>query len=702
MDFLSIVGIITFVGVLIGIIASVAQIFDFLEKRRSKKTPISVDTVKRESISNLPARGQFIGRENEITRVLDGLKSNYPFIVITGSEGIGKTALAKEVAWRVRNNFESIVWVEFQGGQLTLNELLNVVARVNGEFNLIQLDLIDRRLEILKYLHKKSCLIVVDDFTTGLDHEVIDFLRKIPAPTSMAIITTKTQDILIGGWLVSLGKMSYNDTLSFVRSELNRLGVRPLEDSEIKKLCEVVDGDPYTIPIKVGQIHGGVSLQTVLGSAVSDEKRLNPSWERLDTVAQKVLMTVAIFQSPRHIGDIELVSKVSGDNLHKMLKHLSDLNLISVSRDNSLDRYSILPRTRAFVLGKFENNLEQSHMLIEQLANWLENYVAKYGGTKNWSNYPLLDQEASNIFRVVEWCSLQKPEEKRRALKIWRAVDHYFSVKGDLYKYLKISSLALECARSCQDPVSENKIKVEALGWAFLTQGHLDRAESLISEGTNFYLEYGDLVGVGRAKWYLGRIAQRRADFEPTKKDYYVDLARHYFEEALDYLEKAGGVSILDSVLSSLGILYLQSDEVAKSRDFQSRRLSLSQAVKNPEGIAVALYNLGRISQIEGKSESALSFYSQSLTAAMHSSRGDVLAASQLRSAQIFFAKGDIAQAEHMAKMARESYEAIGTVNSDVDSIISNIDEAKTEFLRYFLLARLKYFIPRFWKRKKE
>ncbi|MCK4451936.1 MAG: hypothetical protein KAX26_15230 [Anaerolineae bacterium] len=72
--------------------------------------------------SNLPARGEFIGREKEKERVLEGLKSNYPFVVIQGPAGIGKTALAREVSWIVKEksatkngdtpHFEAIVWTE--------------------------------------------------------------------------------------------------------------------------------------------------------------------------------------------------------------------------------------------------------------------------------------------------------------------------------------------------------------------------------------------------------------------------------------------------------------------------------------------------------------------------------------------------------------------------------------------------------------
>lgn len=49
-------------------------------------------------LHNLPAREEFIGRIAEKRRLLEGLASPYP-VSLEGLGGMGKTALAREIAW---------------------------------------------------------------------------------------------------------------------------------------------------------------------------------------------------------------------------------------------------------------------------------------------------------------------------------------------------------------------------------------------------------------------------------------------------------------------------------------------------------------------------------------------------------------------------------------------------------------------------
>jgi hypothetical protein len=90
-------------AVIIGIVASIVQILQYLQERRQKKRqPIAEEVIALSPPapaipSNLPPRGEFIGREKEKVRVREALASRWPLTCIDGIGGIGKTALALEV-----------------------------------------------------------------------------------------------------------------------------------------------------------------------------------------------------------------------------------------------------------------------------------------------------------------------------------------------------------------------------------------------------------------------------------------------------------------------------------------------------------------------------------------------------------------------------------------------------------------------------
>lgn len=665
--------------------------------------------MKKQITSNLPPRGEFVGRKIEKARTLEGLKSNYPFVVIQGLAGIGKTALAREIGWLIKEgvnanehdlpSFQSIVWIEDHDGDLTLDETLNTIGDVLGIPDIAQLPLMTKQLQITKQLHENPSLIIIDNFETISDSEIENWVKKIPSPRSRAIITSRKKVLQGEGWIVHLDKVDFADSLAIAQNEANRLGLRMRGESQsvsptLTRLCKMLEGDPYLIRIKVGQLQAGVPLETVLHTMAADDERLQPSWDILsqDLAAIKTLMAIAVFQSPPAESDVAFVSQVSEADLSRALKQLDNLLLVNRIDIGDRPQYSLHSRTKIFVLQKVNTVQPAGAMIQKRLADWVESYVNQHGGLKNWQGYRMLDQQYTTILEAVTWCSQQTLSlEKQRAISVWRAIDHYMSVKGNMDDYIKLGKEVLECARTLEDSGTTVEVIVGVLGWAYLERGRrksltaknlakedLAKAETLIREGLATYRAAGNWEGVGTANRYLGEVYQQRGDHESS---------RQFFEESLGNFEVTRGLDNLGAVLSSLGILSLQKKDLKAATAYQTRRLALAESLENPQGMAVALYNLGRLAQIEGKETQAKNYYTRALDASYRSSKNDVAAGSQRRLAEILKQQGNLAEAKRTATRAYECYEKMGSVPSEMLDLIADLERVSQ--LRFSRLRHL-------------
>lgn len=164
-----------------------------------------------------PDYGKFIGREQELTKAMRILRpyphSQHSLVTIDGVGGIGKSALALEIAHRFlreiehlppEDYFEVLVWTSAKqtvlrpgSGIVTRQQILRTLDDI-CEAVAVTLDLEDKILShsrdkvghIRRYLSQRRTLLIVDNLETVDDEAVIEFLQELPAP-SKAIITTR-------------------------------------------------------------------------------------------------------------------------------------------------------------------------------------------------------------------------------------------------------------------------------------------------------------------------------------------------------------------------------------------------------------------------------------------------------------------------------------------------------------------------------
>ncbi len=681
------------IGLVVVVIAVVLflTIFIFRIQPNSTAKPLKAKTGI--VLNNLPARGHFTGREYEKKRLFEGLCTNYPVICIAGESGIGKTSLAREIGWLIKDDgklFEYIVWIEDHNGDLTSIELYQTIINVWGLYDLNQLSRSDLRIQVMRLLQEKSTAIFIDNFDTVADREIEEFIRRVPAPTSKVIVTSKRKKDSPEYWLVELRGMTKDDCLSVAQLEMNRSGRSNLNDSAKTTIRDIVDlagGSPYRIRILIGRFALGIPLLDAGNQ--SNFQLLEPWWVSLqnEPITKKTIMAISLFQNNPTRNELKYVAGLGDDDIAEGIKNLDRTLFIETkySEEEKIQKYEVHAHTKAFVTHKMLGGEADAAELLDRMTLWIEEYAEKNGGWRNWDGYKKLNEQFQTMKMIFEWISNNANQDhKCRAVKIWRLIDHFLSVRANMDEYIHVGNLVLKCAKDLNDAGSITDVNVEVLGWAYMTKARratvdesernhlMQSAEALILDGLNVYKQSGNLTGMGLANRYLGMISKLRGDYKN---------AEMYLKQSLVNFEATRGLDNLGIVLGDLGDLSLQQNEFHAAIEYHRRRLIFAEAMKDLEGVSVALYNLGNLSRIIGQDGRAIGYYNDSLKAAKDASRNDIVGATQYHLAKILRKKWEIKEALKLALGARECFESsTGNVSDELLSLIVQLEQLSSKW----------------------
>lgn len=323
------------IGVVAGIVAVFYMAFIgqktlkdwWRERNQNTKTPElqNAREVQNSIYHNLPQPdyGQFIGREAELAQVLRQLRpypySQHPIITIDGVGGVGKSALALEVAHRylrgsddiLRNErFEAIIWTSAKQNVLTAEGILprkQVLRTIDDIYTTIAVtlereDIIKTPVEgqselIRKALTQQRALLIVDNLETVDDQAVLEFLRELPAPTKAIVTTRHRIDV---AYSIRLHGMPEADALKLIEKECEKKNVT-LRVDESRKLFHRSGGVPLALVWSIAQMGLGYGVENVLanlGQPNSDIARFcfDSAIERIkDTEAYSLLLALSFF-----------------------------------------------------------------------------------------------------------------------------------------------------------------------------------------------------------------------------------------------------------------------------------------------------------------------------------------------------------------------------------------------------------------------
>lgn len=251
-----------------------SRVATFIEKR-AQGTPVISQAPKIEvATENLACREGFFGRERESEQILEAFRSGKQIVVLSGLGGMGKTALATEVAARCHRDgllrCPQVVHIqELGGGRGALQTIVSSVSYTKGVYDSLaylgERDKYERKLKALADL-PENILLVVDNYNSLRADDLRDILKKL---SCKLLITTRVTAIpttdRIGA--VHLGSMD-EDTARALFS--HRLG-KEIAREEFSPLYRFTGGHTITLCMiaKMLAVHG-MSIAAMLTALRED------------------------------------------------------------------------------------------------------------------------------------------------------------------------------------------------------------------------------------------------------------------------------------------------------------------------------------------------------------------------------------------------------------------------------------------------
>jgi tetratricopeptide (TPR) repeat protein len=602
--------------------------------------PIGGPSEQRRPWHNLPQRTftHFVGREAEVQKLTQLLlpypRSRHFLVTLDGIGGVGKSALALEIAYRYRDNysvwppeerFEAIIWVSAKRALLTasgiqhrqqtfstLGDLYREIASVLELPLIMQVDSEERRRLVEHALVSKRSLLIVDNLETVDDEEILTFLRELPDPTKAIVTTRHRIDI---AYAIRLTGMPYADAQALIELESTRKNVDLASDA-VEALYRRTGGIPLAIVWSIALMSLGYRVESVLrrlGSGHSDIARFCFD-ESMASIrghdAYRLLTALALFEASVNSKMLGEVAGLGKDEIGRddALAELLQLSLVNQERD----RFSLLPLTRSFVLDELAHQPELERVLREQ---WIAHFttLARPYADLHLRRHDLymVQREGVHFVTLSSWC--QQAGRPDILVKVFPVLAFYYDLTGQWTDLLTMGQNALEYAQLTGNLDSIVFIETHVLSWMLISQGRHEEAEHFIADALKTVRQIGDVARHCEVLMNYARVFRRRHMFEQ---------AFAYCQQALELVAQLSGTQqtyMRAHIEFELGKYYRDRGDWQSARRhlYTSRdvfRHDESDAVFNMELALGILSSLGFVEHQLGNLDAAEQMYLQCLS----------------------------------------------------------------------------------------
>jgi len=612
----------------------------------------------------LPRRDLFFGREAEIETALAALRPEDRSwgLVIDGIGGIGKTALAVEVAHicRERASFEVALFATAKqtrldpGGETpleatpTLDALLSACARALGAIGAAQATGAEKRRALLDALRVESgpqrrVLLILDNLETLPEADqkaAVEFMRALP-PHCKGIVTSRRRTGDGAVWL-RLERLAWAAARDLIAAEAARAPNlrRCLEQAGAARWQELYDaagGSPLALRWTLGLMRQrDLSLDralALLGNVRADSDLLQFIYREARATMEandwRVLSALSLFAAPARFEMLVAIAELSRLALESALERLSAYSLVDVLGPDG--PYSLHPLTRRLAADERRADPQADRDLQLRFARtWVE-YAKKYGGEDKdaYQTYPRLEAEWPNLEAAAALHDLLLPlplagegwgeghkEAARLLVDLADALRTFLWFRGYWDEGIRLGTWACEAARALED-WRDAGWRAYDVAWIYYHRADTGAAAAWASQMTEAMERGGGRHGRATATQLRGLVADQRKDYAEAERLY---------AEALAAYRDLGAEDWVAIVLNDLGCVAGAQEQYDCAEDYYREALAIHEKQDEKHHQPAILCNLGLLALARGRPAEARPHYERALALAREVGREDQVA----------------------------------------------------------------------------
>lgn len=509
-------------------------------------------------INNLPIpdyeyEGGFVGREEDRKKIIQLIKSEkFPVVTLTGSGGVGKTALALKVIQDLTENpenkfFDAIVWLSAKENKLSdlgiediepslksYDELLDTIIDLFGfRSELTSTDTTAKEKLVNSIIElSNKILIAIDNLETITDQRIINFI--FDAPLNIKFLITSRKGIGQLERRHELKELKAKEAVYLFR-QLSRDKQLPtlasLPDETIKAYTAKVSYYPLAIKWVIGQVARGKNINTVIASIHTTDSDISrfcyeQIFSTLSDNCKKILYTLSLLDASPNSSVLEYVVELDEQTFDDTIEDLILVSLVipeqfQNERKEISTRYSLLTLTKGYTRIQLNKNIDLREHLKNKI-NQVESTISTTERAKKEYKHSLYNFGAKSDEEKIATIIAQTAFQKYQAGQYVSAVEEYKrAVKmapsfAPVYRNWAIME-AYENHLTEAEQLMEKAAKLDQTDpQIFLIWGNIYRKSSKHTEAHKKYLIAHNLApedpiilnALGQAKGWLGEFAE--------------------------------------------------------------------------------------------------------------------------------------------------------------------------------------------------
>jgi predicted ATPase/class 3 adenylate cyclase len=600
-------------------------------------------------LTNLPVPAtEFLGRDRELSDIIEQLRDGVRLLTLTGPGGTGKTRLALQAAAEAADEFAAGVWFVPLAPLRDPGLVLRHTART-----LDVVEQADRPLEdvLAEMLNGRQMLLVLDNAEHLLPDaaKAIATLRDLSGPK--LVVTSRERLQLTGEHVYSVPQLAPAEGLDLFTARAAAIDPGFDATAEVEELCRRLDNLPLAIELAAARTAAlrppqilerlGSRLDLLKGARDADPRQqtlratIAWSYELLAPDERELFSRFAVFAGGATLDAVEDVCEADFDTVASLV----DKSLLR--RDG--DRYRMLETIREFGIEQLDDTARDD--LIERHAAFYERFAAEADvglrGLDGGRWLDLVEHELPNL-RAAMGRALERGRGPR-TLRIATGLGRYWHARSASTEGRGWLERAFAAGHADDGARAAGYLFAGCLA---LFQGDYLAAEESLGEATRAAQAAGDVFLEAEAWAYLGWVLSERglaAEAKASREKSRALLPRisdpwerseillplsgaqyageRLTEEVLALKREVGDVIAISDSLNNIGWDALIAGDPDRAAPYLEEALEIARNLNDTFRMTLAVSNLGHVAVMRGRYTEAVELNREALLLSI--SRGD-------------------------------------------------------------------------------